>query len=160
MSVEKTTFKVEGLKELEAALLEYLEKAPAMIAKAQREPMQKVLADAKRLVPKRFGLLHDGLRLVTKRASAMRASSGVEALSEVGIRISNPRTGLVGTAGETMKPRSYWHLVEFGTSHSDAKPFLRPAFDQNVGNMIGDFKSSMAQQVERIRQRYARGRRR
>jgi HK97 gp10 family phage protein len=154
------TLKVEGLKELEKALVEFAEKSPAMIAKAQREPMQKVLADAKALVPKRFGLLRDALQLVTKRASAARASSAVESLSEVGLRIGRPKTGLVGTRGHTMNPRSYWHLVEFGTAHSAPKPFIRPAFDQNTDHLVGQFKSILAEQVERIRARYARRHRR
>lgn len=34
-------------------------------------------------------------------------------------------------------PRRYYaHWVEFGTEHSQAQPFLHPAYDQEVGNYI------------------------
>lgn len=35
------------------------------------------------------------------------------------------------TREQVRDPRHYTHLVEFGTEHSAAKPFLRPAFDRN-----------------------------
>jgi HK97 gp10 family phage protein len=34
-------------------------------------------------------------------------------------------------------PSNYGHLVEYGTSHSTAKPFIRPAVDQTQGEVLG-----------------------
>jgi HK97 gp10 family phage protein len=157
------TMKVEGLRELERTIAAFPKEMPGVIAKAQKTPMEKVLADAKALVnanSRRYGLLHDALSLVTARASASRASSAVDALAYVGIRIKRIKTGLTGSRGGMINPRSYWHLVEFGTSHSAAEPYLRPAFDQNTDHMIGTFKSICSEQIERIIARYARKRRR
>jgi len=33
-------------------------------------------------------------------------------------------------------PRHYAHLVELGTSHSEAKPFIRPAIDSAKGQIV------------------------
>jgi HK97 gp10 family phage protein len=37
------------------------------------------------------------------------------------------------TKSGTIRPAFYSHLVEFGTTHSPAKPFLRPALDSEGG---------------------------
>ena len=46
-------------------------------------------------------------------------------------------------------PRLYAHLVEYGTSRSKAKPFIRPAVDANMGNMIELMKVGMEKAVTR-----------
>jgi len=42
-------------------------------------------------------------------------------------------------------PANYAHLVEYGTSHSTAKPFIRPAVDQSKGEVL----SAMAAGLEK-----------
>lgn len=155
------TMKVEGLRELEAALVNLAKQTPGIIAKGLRDPMERVLADTKALVPKRTGELHDALELTTKRANARRASMA-DTLSEVGLRIGRPKKGKVGTSGQDggrLNPRYYWHLVEFGTSRTAARPYIRPAFDQNTEHLIGEFKSIVRDRIERTQQRFARARR-
>ena len=157
------TMKVEGLREMEKALVEMSKAAPGIIAKALRDPMQKVLADAQALVPKRTGELHDALTLTMKRANATRASMA-DTLSEVGLKIAKPNEAKVGTwargqgSAARLNPRYYWHLVEFGTAHSAAHPYIRPAFDQNTDHLIGQFKSIAREQIERTATRYAKRR--
>lgn len=150
---------VEGLRELEQRLDQLLGDAPRIIAKALRDPMEGVLADAKALVPKRTGELHDALALTPVRRATARRASMADTLSEVGIRIRKVKTGKVGTQGSAVRglnPRSYWHLVEFGTSHSAAQPYLRPAFDKNTDRMLGQFKSIAREEIERTQARYAK----
>ena len=41
----------------------------------------------------------------------------------------------------------YAHFVEFGTSHSSAKPFLRPAFDQSNNESLEASKKYIAERI-------------
>jgi HK97 gp10 family phage protein len=159
------TIKVEGLKELEAALVGLAEAAPRIIADALREPMKGVLDDAKALVPKRTGELYDALDLTPTRRATSRRASMADTLSEVGLRIKKPASGKKGAEAGTGgvkgglgNPRYYWHLVEFGTAHSAAHPYIRPAFDRNTDRMLGSFKSTVSEGIERTRAKFARGR--
>jgi HK97 gp10 family phage protein len=154
------TMRVEGLRELERSLVEMDKAAPRIIAQALRDPMRQVLVDMKTLVPKRTGELADALDLTPVRRASARRASMADTLSEVGIRIKKTVAGKVGTWGGAdggrLNPRYYWHLVEFGTAHSAAHPYIRPAFDQNTQNLIGGFKSIARQQIESTAARYAR----
>jgi HK97 gp10 family phage protein len=159
------TLKVEGLKELESALVGLDEAAPKIIADGLREPMKDVLAEAKALVPRRTGELYDALDLTPTRRATSRRASMADTLSEVGLRIKKPASGKkgpkVGTGGASGglgNPRYYWHLVEFGTAHSAAQPYIRPAFDRNTERMLGSFKSIVSEGIERTRAKFARGR--
>lgn len=150
------TMKVEGLKDLETSLLQLGKAIPGVIAKGLKPPMQRVLDAAKALVNANShdsGALHDALALTPVRRATARRASMADALSEVGIR-------LLKIVRNGRRPRSYWHLVEFGTSHSAAEPYLRPAFDQNAESMVGEFKGITSAEIDRIHQRFARRRRR
>ena len=54
-------------------------------------------------------------------------------------------------------PNKYSHLVEFGTSHSAARPFIRPAVDstrnQVVGAMAVGLDKYVARAVQRVKSR-------
>ena len=54
-------------------------------------------------------------------------------------------------------PSKYSHLVEFGTSHSAAQPFIRPAVEstqsQVVGAMADGYDKYLGRVVKRIRSR-------
>lgn len=158
------TIEVKGLKEIEQALKELgpIFSAKAM-AKALRMPMKKVRDRARELVHKRTGTLHDAIDLTpVAKATAARASMA-DTLSEVGIRIKKIKGRRKAGTGVGGNPRSIWHLVEFGTSHSPAYPYLRPAFDEHEKNMVDEPKQILAKEIERVRRKYARkgrGRRR
>jgi len=89
-----------------------------------REGIRKALTPinraAKRKAPKRTGLLKKaiGKKVVVKPGYA----NGI-----VGVRTGFKQ--IIG--GEPRDPNNYAHFVEYGTPHSAAKPFLRPAMDEN-----------------------------
>lgn len=63
----------------------------------------------------------------------------------------NPDTGLGG-------PTPHWHLVELGTSHSKAEPFLRPAASDNINEVISVFQTEYMKAIDRaIRRAQRRG---
>lgn len=57
-----------------------------------------------------------------------------------------------------INPRNYAHLVEFGTEHSPAKPFMRPAIDQNGEAALVKILEMSAKGIEREAAALAGGR--
>ncbi|ORL62905.1 HK97-gp10 family putative phage morphogenesis protein [Pseudomonas putida] len=47
-------------------------------------------------------------------------------------------------------PTFYWKFVELGTEHSRARPFLRPALEQNRAQIFREFLSSARYQLIRL----------
>jgi HK97 gp10 family phage protein len=45
-------------------------------------------------------------------------------------------------------PRRYAHLVEFGTAHSAAEPFLRPAMDTRIDAVIEATRRKMVEGID------------
>ncbi|WP_309387522.1 HK97-gp10 family putative phage morphogenesis protein [Cerasicoccus frondis] len=72
-----------------------------------------------------------------------------------------PRTGFkMIFEGKPVNPTQYAHLVEFGTAHSEAKPFLRPAFDLEQGRAIAASQlaavKAVDKEVDRLRKKGTR----
>ncbi len=130
------SLKLDGDREL----IRQLDRLPASVqrrvvrpaVRAALSPMNKA---AKRKAPKVEGLL--------KKA--------------IGIRVrSYPRSGVIlGTVqvreghgrlidGKPRNPRFYVHLVERGTEHSAAQPFLRPAFDETKSIVMDTLRTKVA----------------
>lgn len=84
-----------------------------ILRKAIKAGLKPIAALAKRKVHRRQGLLRKAIKFaVTKMVS--------------GKVYVDP--AVVGPDGE--KPAKYAHLVEFGTRHAKAFPFMRPAMDE------------------------------
>lgn len=95
---------------------------------------------------------NDAVGQVMKSTGTLAKSIGrkvkIYRQSGVAVGIVGPRTGFKRTV--TLKsgrelvvdPIKYSHLVEYGTRRSRAKPFLRPAWDQNK-NAAADALSSV-----------------
>lgn len=45
------------------------------------------------------------------------------------------------------------HLVEWGTSHSPAKPFMRPAFDATAQRVVANYGVELRNDIEKIARR-------
>lgn len=64
---------------------------------------------------------------------------------------------IVGTDenGKRIVPANYLHLVELGTAHSRARPFLRPALDANRTKIFGDIQAAarkgLAREIAKLR---------
>lgn len=55
--------------------------------------------------------------------------------------------------GETYKVEGstwYWRLIEFGTSRFAARPFMRPALENNAGKVLQAVVSEMNKQIDRL----------
>lgn len=60
-------------------------------------------------------------------------------------RIPSPNAD-TGPRGNT----PHWHLVEFGTSRSLAKPFMRPALSNNVDKVINRFMAELDKELGKV----------
>lgn len=68
----------------------------------------------------------------------------------------NVRKKLAGktykTDGDKTNPGGdtfYWRYLEFGTQHSPAKPFMRPALQNNISIVTNDFGSIFSAEIDK-----------
>jgi HK97 gp10 family phage protein len=167
----KTSMKIEGLKELDAALSE-LPKATAKnnMRRAAETALQPVVDHAKSLAP--AGKPRKvGKRYVTggdlKRSLTVSRKLGKSAAKKM--REEQRREGKYSInvyAGAS--PMRYAHLVEFGTKpryhkktgkfvgQMPARPFMRPAWDANKTQVLATFQKDMWARIEKSAKRLAR----
>ena len=161
------SLKLTGFKELEAALLK-LPKELAAIAEAAalREGMKPVHKAAKSFAVKGKGP-HAGLLAKSIGLTVRRVRRKLQYMNRYTARVG-PRGGFrvsLGTAiarktkGNRIKgqpyekikdPRFYAHLVEYGTSHSPAKPFIRPALEANEAAIMAGLQKGYEKGMEKV----------
>jgi HK97 gp10 family phage protein len=135
-------FKIEGLRECEAALRE-LPKATGKNAlrRALMAAGQPILDEAEQRAPELTGALKRshaaGTRLTRRQRQQHKAESTVEIFVGPG--------GLVQAITQ-----------EFGTVKAPAQPFMRPAWDGNKLRALGMIRQSLADEIEKARARLAR----
>jgi len=96
--------------------------------RADRAGTEPVIAEAKRLVPFGTGALRDSIDVFPLRQLRNGA-----AVIEMGVK----------------KPVSRrFHLTEFGTAHSVAKPFFRPAMDEKAGDALSAMADDLAKGIK------------
>lgn len=61
----------------------------------------------------------------------------------------NRRKSRVGSTYVTGGTTWYWRLIEFGTSRFGARPFLRPALENNAGRVLDEIVREMNKQLDR-----------
>ncbi|OYQ76053.1 HK97-gp10 family putative phage morphogenesis protein [Wohlfahrtiimonas chitiniclastica] len=64
----------------------------------------------------------------------------------VGIAGGAKQNGKGGKGGDTF----YWRFLEFGTQHIVARPFLRPAIDENKAVAVDKFASAIKKQIDKV----------
>lgn len=135
-------FRVEGLKEIEAALLD-LEFSVAQTLtrkglKAAIEPVhQDVLAD----IPVHDGALKQSVRMQTSSAAPLKKTS--TAYMEASVSMGG-------------KKAPHAINVEYGTRFQKEQPVLRRAHARNVHKSLNLFKTTMTDGIEKVRAKHAR----
>ena len=64
----------------------------------------------------------------------------------------NRRTGRIGKEYQNYGPLFYARFLEFGTSHQQQSPFLRPAFEANKDSLPEIFRDSLAASLDKVGQ--------
>jgi HK97 gp10 family phage protein len=134
------SFELHGVKELERALKQ-LPKATAktVLRRAASKALQPVAVDAEQRAPRLRGELAESVDVTTK---LIRTQPG-----------PTSKRGVTVYVGPTAP---HGHLVEFGTSHSPAQPFLRPAWDGNKDLVLSIFKREIWTELARAAARLAK----
>lgn len=127
--VGKVTFEIQGAKEMEALLKDLGPKVATRLGdKALRAAARPIIKEAKRLVPVRTGQL--------KRSIVAAKGNNKQTEREVLIGFKPP-----------VSRRA--HFTEFGTSHSAAHPFIRPAMDARAQDALNAMVDALATGIER-----------
>ena len=143
----KSTFKLEGFRELERALAEELPRVTAKgaLRRACIKAMGALEATAAALAPKDTGKLARSITI--KPVKARRVSRTRFARSE-GIEIA------VGPTGPEAGGKAAWK--EFGTVHQPPQPFMRPAFDAEAEGVLRSVRDHLAAEIDKAKARIAR----
>jgi len=146
------TFKVEGLQELERRLLEFGPKVARNGLRAANFAGAKVFREAaKQSAPVRTGLLKANISAFKRQSpqNVAKHSVGVRGVrKKFANTAENRRKRRVGKKYQADGPAFYGRFLEFGTSNMSARPFLRPAFQNNIGNAIDAVKARLAKAIE------------
>jgi HK97 gp10 family phage protein len=126
------------------------------LTQALRKGMAPVRKSAQQKVPTDTGALK---RAITTRANSKLGKRMGGAAMQVGIRggakeyvnnARNRRTGRVGQSYEQGGNQFYFRFLEFGTSKLAARPFLRPALAENIGNTTQIVTTELRTAIDRI----------
>lgn len=139
---DRITVKVEGLKELQKAILE-LPKATGrnVVKRALTKAADPIENEAARLAPVLRGHLQRSVSIGTKLSRRQRSQHRKQ--SEVEIFV-----------GPGAMPQAI--TQEFGAAHHSAQPFMRPAWDGNVAKALATIKEILGEEIEKARARLAR----
>jgi len=146
------SLKLEGLEGLNAQLRELKALAAArVLTRAARLAFAPVLETAKALVPVDTGLTRDNIKLQVQKPK------GAGAVLAVGLRIAAAKGAQKLGREVSLSPHWRWHFIELGTSKMAAKPFLRPALDQNAARVLETLKRELLAGIQRALRRQRKG---
>lgn len=138
-------FNISGAQEIRALL----HQLPDNVANKLRTPALRagaqVLADEMHLaVPRRTGLTDASIVVESLTETTVTATGGfrTRSLGRVGVVIKKPMGSLV-------------HLLEFGSAHQSAEPFIRPAVDAGASAAVRAIFANLANGIRREAQRLA-----
>ena len=134
---------VRNLQTLPDKLQKSAEKA---VLRAGAVPIRKA-AKRNAAKSKDTGLLQKSIGLSVKKVKgATSARVGPRSMRQTVTR-TNKKTGR--RYQEIADPNKYSHLVEYGTSHSAAKPFIRPAINQTQDEILSAMATGLDKHLTR-----------
>lgn len=149
----------EGLRGLEEELVALGSvQAQKTLRTAGRKAFLPVLEAARAGAPVDTGLLRDNIVIVTQ---APKSGDGVV---NVGLRIRKAKETRISKHGVSKggvhrlstSPHWRWHFVEGGTSKKAARPFLRPALDNNADKVVGELRGELRKAIDRVLKKRAK----
>jgi HK97 gp10 family phage protein len=143
MATDGITWTLTGADGIERRLRTF---APRLQKKALRAAARRsmtIVRDAARANARQFDDPETGTqvwRLITVREGRMR---------EPGILM---RVGVAGGARSrrSKDPPWYWRLIEFGTEKMRARPFMRPALENNAQTVASKFVTELDAQIDKL----------
>ncbi|GAA5124663.1 HK97 gp10 family phage protein [Luteolibacter yonseiensis] len=158
MKTSAVQLDIKGVKQL----IRNLDDLPDALRKSAETAVLRAGAVPIRKAAKRFagnskdtGLLQKSISLSVK---TVRGEKSARVGPRKGMRQmvtrTDKRTGK--QFQEKADPSNYSHLVEYGTSHSAAKPFIRPAIDTSKGEVLNAMATGLDTHLTRVAARAAR----
>lgn len=143
----KTTVKIEGLKDVQAALSE-LPKATGknVLRRVLRKRAQPMAQAAAANAPVEAGTLKASIGVGTKLTRRQAAQHRK--------MFANDRASVEIFVGAGGLPQA--HLQEFGTSEHAPQPFLRPAFDAHKDAILDGVKDDLWSEIDKAAKRLAK----
>lgn len=126
---------IKGMAACRAAFKALPDVSREALADAVEETAIRIRAGAVSRVPVRYGFLRNHIDMRVNR----KTGSGV-----VGVTKGAETT----PDGHLANPRKYAHLVEFGTIHSEARPFMIPSAEEQRGPFLQRCKEA-GKKIER-----------
>lgn len=162
----KITMKVEGLKEVRAALDE-LPKATSknVIKRVLLKQAEPIVRAARAAAPVRYGHLKRSIIALYRstggdagKSAFAQARAGGASRAEAGQAARAANRGAGGSAEVIIGPGRHPQAIfqEFGTEHHPAHPFLRPAWDSNKDKVLEGIKDDLWAEIKKAAQRLAR----
>jgi HK97 gp10 family phage protein len=154
-----TTMRLSGNRELETLLRKLPDRLAKNVTFAALRAGARIVQKAAQTNLIGNGSVDTGALVAAQKISTRRRSRKGAAVVAVGTD-KLVRMALRKGRSKTIKinPRNYAHLVEFGTEHSAAKPFMRPAMDQNGEAALVKILEMSAKGIEREAAALAGGR--
>lgn len=137
-------FKVEGLAELRAALLELPRNIGRNVLRGAVNAGAREIAEE---VKVRAPIDTGRLRAAVFRKHARELSSAMRQTFIVGVRSGKRHQQLTRGRRTVNLDAFYWRFVEFGTSKMSARPFIRPAFDVKKFRAVEAIKGYLARRI-------------
>jgi HK97 gp10 family phage protein len=143
------TDNIKGLAELQHMLKTLPGKVQRKVTrKAMNAAANPIVKAAKLKAPSESDLLKQS---IGKKVATGKTTGSITA-------IIGPRRDVQGEYnGEKRVPANYAHLVELGTEHSAAEPFLRPAFDEQYDEAAKVMAAKMGPEIEKEAKKLAGG---
>lgn len=152
--------KLEGLKALQAQLEELGSVGgQKVLARVARKAFVPVLEAAKAKAPVDTGLLREAIKLGVAKPKSGRAVVAVGLVITKGKhgKLRKHMTKAARKQSIATDPSARWHFVEKGTAKMPAKPFLRPALEENEARVVETFRDELDKAIKRALKRKARG---
>jgi HK97 gp10 family phage protein len=164
----RTTFKIEGLSQLNEALNEFSRATSGNILKRAVSAGAALIAEkAEMKAPLRHGKLRREIMVARPKiispgkaafAQAMR-ETGDRAIAAAAARSANKAAGGQGRSVVTQvgptKAAGQGILQEFGTAHHPAQPWFRPTWDAYGEQAAQEIADVLAREIEKTRARVA-----
>jgi HK97 gp10 family phage protein len=143
--------KIEGLKEVKAALRELPDAtAKRIMRRVLIDAGQMIAETARQLAPVAGGDLRDSIAVGTTLSKSQRKKHRKGGKDDVEVFVGPA----VPDGGNSPVPQAI--LQEFGTSHHPAQPFLRPAWDQHKRAVLDGIKDAMWTKIRKAAERLAK----
>lgn len=164
----KSSFSLEGLRELDHALQELPKSTQSTVLKNALKDIAKPIAEeARRRVPVgATSKLKKSIKIIVLKRTdvgkaefraAKKAGASTQQAIEAMVKARRAAAGSGSVMEVAITTGTMGHAIfqEYGTAHHKAQPYMRPAFDMHKDSAMSSLKKAISNQIEKARKRLA-----